>query len=101
MQLLIVHHDGEVGEQLVQMVKDYTPHECDLVGSDAAAVQWGKAHNQCALLITQLEAKSVDGLALGGTLSEMFSGLQTLFLPPYLASAQRLEVAETKVFPEP
>src|SRR6266849_635848 len=98
MQLLIVHHDGEVGEQ---MVKDYTAHQCDLVGSDAAAVQWGKGHDQCALLITQLEAESVDGLALGGTLSEMFSGLQTLFLPPYLASEQRLEVAETKVFPEP
>jgi hypothetical protein len=32
MQLLIVHHDGEVGEQLVQMVKDCTSHECALVG---------------------------------------------------------------------
>jgi hypothetical protein len=101
MQLLIVHHDGEVGAQLVQMVKDYTVHECDLVGSDAAAVQWGKAHRACALLITQLEAPHVDGLALGGTLSEIFSGLQVLFLPPYPASAQRLEVTSTKVFPEP
>jgi hypothetical protein len=32
MQLLIVHHDGEVGEQLVQTVKDYTSHECAFVG---------------------------------------------------------------------
>ena len=101
MQLLIVHHDGEVGVQLVQMVKDYTAHECDLVRGDAAAAQWGKSHRACALLTTQLEAPHVDGLALGGTLSEMFSGLQVLFMPPYPASAQRLEVAETKVFPEP
>lgn len=101
MQILIVHHDGEVGEQLVQMVKDYTAHECALVGSDAAAVQWGRGQAACALLITQLEAGSVDGLTLGGTLSEMFPGLQILFLPPYPASAQHLEVANTKVFPEP
>ena len=101
MQLLIVHHDGEVGEQLVQMVKDYTSHECAFVGSDAAAVQWGRGQSACALLITQLEAESVDGLALGGTLSEMFPGLQVLFLPPYPASDQHLEVADTKVFPEP
>jgi hypothetical protein len=32
MQLLIVHHGGEVGKQLVQMVKDYTSHECAFVG---------------------------------------------------------------------
>jgi hypothetical protein len=101
MQLLIVHHDVEVGDQLVQMVKDYTAHECDLVRSDAEAVQWGRSHSRCALLVTQLEADGVDGLALGGTLSEIFPGLQTLFLPPYPASDQRLEVAETKVFPEP
>lgn len=101
MQILIVHHDGEVGEQLVQMVKDYTSHECSLVGSDAAAVQWGRGQSACALLVTQLEAPSVDGLTLGGTLSEMFPGLQVLFLPPYPASAQCLEVANTKVFPEP
>jgi hypothetical protein len=36
MQLLIVHHDAEMGGQLVQMVRDYTAHDCDLVGSDAA-----------------------------------------------------------------
>lgn len=101
MEILIVHHDGEVGEQLVQMVKDYTLHECALVGSDAAAVQWGRGKAACALLITQLEADGIDGLTLGGTLSDMFPGLQILFLPPYPASAQHLEVADTKIFPEP
>lgn len=101
MQVLIVHHDGEVGEQLVQMVKDYTAHECDLVANNAEATKWGWGHSHCALLITQLEAEGLDGLALGGTLSEIFPGLQTLFLPPYAASEQRLEVAETKMFPEP
>lgn len=101
MQVLIVHHDGEVGDQLVQMVKDYTAHECDFAGNNADATSWGWRHAQCALLITQLEAEGLDGLALGGTLSEIFPGLQTLFLPPYPASDQRLEVAETKMFPEP
>jgi hypothetical protein len=101
MQLLIVHRDAEIGEQLVQMVKDYTAHECDFVGNDAAALAWGRRHARCALLLTQLEAEGLDGLALGGSLSEIFPGLQTLFLPPYPASEQRLVVAESKVFPEP
>jgi hypothetical protein len=101
MQLLIVHRDAEIVEQLVKMVKDYTTHECDLVGSDAAALDWGRRHARCTLLVTQLEAQGLDGLALGGSLSEIFPGLQTLFLPPYPASEQRLVVAETKIFPEP
>jgi hypothetical protein len=101
MELLIVHRDAEVGEQLVQMVKDYTAHECDLVGSDVAALDWGRRHSRCALLLTQLEGDGIDGLALGGGLSEIFPGLQTLFLPPYQASEQRLVVSQTKVFPEP
>ena len=101
MQLLIAHRDQEIGEQLVQMVKDYTTHDCDLVGSDAAALDWGRRHARCVLLLTQLEGDGLDGLALGGSLSEIFTGLQTLFLPAYPASEQRLEVNETKVFPEP
>jgi hypothetical protein len=101
MELLIVHRDAEVGEQLVQVVKDYTVHECDLVGSDVAALDWGRRHARCTLLLTQLEDDGIDGLAVGGALSEIFPGLQTLFLPPYPASEQRLVVEETKVFPEP
>ena len=101
MQLLIVHSDAELGEQLVRMVNDYTRHECDLVGSDAAAIDWGRRHAKCALLLTQLEANGIDGLSLGGSLSEIFSDLQTLFFPSYVAAEQRLEVAVTKVFPEP
>ncbi len=101
MDLLIVHREAEVGEQLVQMVKDYTAHECDLVGSDVAALDWGRRHARCALLLAQLEGDGVDGLAVGGALSEIFPGLQTLFLPPYQASEQRLVVNHTKVFPEP
>jgi len=101
MQLLIVHRDSEIGEPLVQMVKYYTGHNCDFVGSDAAAIDWGRAHRQCALLLTQLEAEGIDGLALGASLSEIFPGLQILFFPPYQASEQRLEVMGTKVFPEP
>ena len=101
MQVLIVHRDPEIAEQLVQMLKDYTSHECDLAGSQPAALDWGRRHARCGLLITQLEADGLDGLALGGALSEIFPGLQTLFLPPYPASERRLVVTETKVFPEP
>jgi hypothetical protein len=38
MQLLIVHEDAEIGEQVMSMLKDSTTHQCDLVESDAAAL---------------------------------------------------------------
>jgi DNA-binding response OmpR family regulator len=101
MQLLIVHDDAEVGEQLAGMVADYTEHAADLVESDAAAQLWAQKHGRCDLLLAQLDGNGVDGLALGGTLSEIFSGLQVLFLPGYPGSDQRLEIGRTKVFPEP
>ena len=101
MQVLIAHRDAEIGEQLAQMVNDYTAHECDFVGSTPAALDWARRHARCALLITQLEGDDYDGLAVGAALSEAFPGLQTLFLPAYPAEQQRLEVANTKVFPEP
>jgi hypothetical protein len=101
MDVLIVHRDAEIGEQLVQMVKDYTAHECDFAGGYVAALDWGRRHRRCRLLITQLEGDGLEGLALGGALSEIFPGLQTLFLPPYQASEQKLVVSHTKVFPEP
>ena len=43
---------------------------------------------------------AVDGLGLGGSLSEI-SGTPVLFLPAYRAAVQRLEISRTKVFPEP
>ena len=101
MQLLIVHRDSEMAEALVQMVKSYTRHQCELVGSDVAAMDWARRHQKCNLLLTQLEAEGIDGLALGSSLSEVFPALQVLFFPKYPAAAQRLEIAETKVFPEP
>ena len=101
MQLLIVHDDAEVGEQLAGIVADYTEHDCDLVASDAAARQWAQRHARCDLLLAQVDGAGVDGLALGGALSEIFLGLQVLFLPGYPASEQRLEISRTKVFPEP
>lgn len=101
MQLLIVHHDTEVGEQLVRMVKDYTGHHCGFATSDRGAADWARGVPRCSLLITQLQAEGVNGLALGGTLSETFAGLQTMFLPDYPATEQRLEVPHPKVFPEP
>jgi hypothetical protein len=101
MQLLIVHDDAEVGGQLMAMVQDYTEHQCDLVESDEAALRWGRQHARCGILLAQLEGPAVDGLTLGGALGEIFPGLQTFFLPAYPAAEQRLEIATTKVFPEP
>jgi CheY-like chemotaxis protein len=101
MQLLIVHRDSEMGEALVQMVKSYTRHQWELVGSDVAAMDWARRHQQCNLLLTQLGADGIDGLALGSSLSEIFPALQVLFFPNYPAAERRLEIAETKVFPEP
>lgn len=101
MQLLIVHDDAEIGELLMSMVKDYTAHQCDFVESDAAALRWARGHARCGLLLTQLEGPAVDGLTLGGSLGEIFPGLQTFFFPAYSAAEQQLEIAQTKVFPEP
>jgi hypothetical protein len=101
MELLIVHRDAEIGEQLVQMVKDYTEHPCDFAGSQVAAIDWARRNQRCRLLITQLDGDGLDGLNLGAALSEIFPSLQTLFLPPYPAEAQRLVVNQPKVFPEP
>lgn len=101
MQLLIVHHDAEMGGQLVQMVRDYSSHDCNLAGSGDEALDWSRRHSRCGLLLTQVEDDGIDGLALGGALGEIFPGLQTLFLPAYPTSAQQLEVTGTKVFPEP
>ena len=101
MQLLIVHRDSEMGEALVQMVNSYTRHQCELVGSDVAAMDWARRHQQCNLLLTQLEADGIDGLALGSSLSEIFPALQVLFFPNYPAAERRLEIVKTKIFPEP
>jgi hypothetical protein len=101
MQLLIVHRDAEVGEPLVQMVRDYTEHTCGYAQSDAGALDWARGVPRCSLLITQLRAEGIDGLNLGGSLSEIFAGLQTMFLPAYPASEQRIDISHTKVFPEP
>jgi DNA-binding response OmpR family regulator len=101
MQLLIVHDDAEVGEQLAGMVADYTGHSCDLVESDATAQLWAQQHARCDLLLVQLDGNGVDGLTLGGALSESFPGLQVLFLPSYPAADRQLEISRTKVFPEP
>jgi DNA-binding NtrC family response regulator len=101
MQLLIVHDDAEVGEQLMSMLKEYTAYRCDLVESDAAAHRWAAEHDRCGLLLAQLKGTGVDGLMLGGSLSEIFPGLQTFFLPAYPAGEQQLEIADPKIFPEP
>ena len=101
MQLLIVHRDPEMGEALVQMVKVYTTHHCELVTSDKAAMAWTRQHQRCELLLVQLEAEGINGLTLGSALSEIFPALQVLFFPNYNATERRLEVANTKIFPEP
>ena len=101
MQLLIVHRDPEMGDALVQMIKNYTRHFCHLVSSDTSAMEWARRHQRCDLLLIQLESEGINGLNLGSALSEIFSGLQVLFFPNYSAEERRLEIAATKIFPEP
>jgi CheY-like chemotaxis protein len=102
MQLLIVHRDPEMGQALVQMIKTYTRHhDCEWVSSDKEAMEWARHHQRCELLLVQLEDEGIDGLTLGSSLSEIFPGLQVLFFPRYDAAERKLEVEETKIFPEP
>lgn len=101
MQVLIVDRDADLGAQLVQMVKEYSGHDCAFVRSSSEAFTWAQTHRRCDFLLTQLDGAGIDGLALGGSLSERFPKLQTAFLPAYAASEQRLELRDTKVFPEP
>ena len=101
MQLLIVHRDPEMGAALVRMIKTHTRHHCQRVESGQLAVDWACLHQRCELLLVELEAEGIDGLALGSALSEIFPNLQVLFFPNYDATERRLEVAQTKIFPEP
>ena len=101
MQLLIVHHEPEIGLALRAMVHEYTAHAAEFAASDRAALEWAGQGPECHLLITQLESEGVDGLTLAGSLGEKFPHLHTFFLPAYPLAAQRLEVANTKIFPEP
>jgi hypothetical protein len=39
MHLLIVHGDPEMGEALVQMVKSYTRHPCQLISTESAVME--------------------------------------------------------------
>ena len=102
-QLLIVHHDADIGRQLVQLVKDYTGYESAFTRSESETLVWLRRQSGAhpRILLIQLDAPGLDGLALGAILSGIFTGLQTLFFPPYSASEQRIEIAGSKVFPEP
>lgn len=102
-QLLIVHRDADMAHQLVQMVKEYTGHDSASASSESETLVWLRRNPNVhpRILVTQLDAHGVDGFALGAMLAEMLPGLQTLFLPPYRASEQHLEIASSKVFPEP
>lgn len=101
MQLLIAHQESEIGQALAGMVRDYTAHTADFVTSNEAALQWIDQYPECDLLITQLESEGVDGLTLATSLGEVLPSLHTIFLPAYPLSVQRIDVANTKIFPEP
>jgi hypothetical protein len=96
-QLLVVHRDPEIGRDLVQLVKDYTGYESLLTHSEGETLFWLRRQPEVRpqILLTQLQAPGLDGFILGASLGE------TLFLPAYAASVQRMEVAGSKVFPEP
>ncbi|MDQ3414863.1 MAG: DUF4388 domain-containing protein [Verrucomicrobiota bacterium] len=101
MHLLIVHHEEEIGRALQALVREYTAQTANYVASDEAALEWAGQNAECGLLVTQLESEGVDGLTMAGSLGERFSHLHTFFLPPYPLDTQRLQVANTKIFPEP
>lgn len=101
MELLIVHRDPEMGQALVQMIKTYTRNQSQWVTSDKEAMDWARHHQHCELLLAQLEDDGIDGLSLGSVLSEIFPRLQVLFFPNYNADERRLDVAGSKIFPEP
>jgi CheY-like chemotaxis protein len=101
MQLLIVHHEAEIGQALREMLREYTAHAIEFVATESAAFEWAAQGPECQLLVTELESDDVDGLTLAGSLGEKFARLHTFFLPAYPLSAQQLEVANTKIFPEP
>ncbi len=101
MQLLIVHSDASLGAQLLQMVKEFTGHTAELLSGNEAALAWARQAESCDFLLAELDGPGLDGLSLGGALSEFFPRLQTAFLPAYPAAEERLEVRERKVFPEP
>ena len=102
-QLLIVHRDADIGRQLVQLVKDYTGYESAFTRGESETLVWLRRQSGAhpRILLIQLDAAGLDGLALCATLSGIFTGLQTLFFPPYSAAEQRIEVAGSKIFPEP
>ena len=85
------------------MVRDYTGYESALTGSESETLVWLRRQPEVhpRILLTQLDSPGLDGFALGAMLGEMFDGLQTLFLPPYSAPEQRIEIADSKIFPEP
>jgi hypothetical protein len=102
-QLLIVHRDAEIGQQLVRLVKEFTGCEGAHTASESETLVWLRRQPGARprILLTQLDAPGLDGFSLGAILSEMFAGLQTLFLPPYVATQVRIEIAGSKIFPEP
>jgi len=40
MQVLIVHHEAEIGQALLGMVREYTEHTVDCVATTEAALEW-------------------------------------------------------------
>ncbi len=102
-QLLIVHRDAEIGRQLVQLVKEFTGYDSVHTASESETLVWLRRYPETRprILLTQLDGAGLDGFALGALLSETFPGLQTLFLPPYVSTQVRIEIAGSKIFPEP
>jgi hypothetical protein len=102
-QLIIVHRDAQIGQQLVRLVKEFTGCDSAHTTSESETLVWVRRQPEMRprILLTQLDGPGFDGFSLGAILGEMFAGLQTLFLPPYGAMQVRIEIAGSKIFPEP
>jgi len=99
MQLLIVHAEAEIGEGLSAMIREYSAHTADYAATEETALDW--AARGYDLLLLQLESAQIDGLALADSLGAISPAAQIFFLPGYALAEQRLEIAQTKIFPEP
>jgi hypothetical protein len=101
MQLLIVHHEAEIGQALRGMVREYTAHTAEFVALDGAALEWAGAMRGVRSARHPARERGRGRAHPRGSLGERSPRLHTFFLPAYPLAAQRLEVANTKIFPEP
>lgn len=83
-------------------MRDYTSYEIVYCENETAARPWAEEHDGCDLLLSQLDAPKIDGLTSADLVCARIPGFGDVFFALRDdVSKQRLEVAQTKIFPEP